>query len=247
MLSLLKFYILPPGAIIVALLLSLVALWQWRPRWARGACIALVLLLWALSTHRVATLLSDPLERAVPPAPPAQWQAAGAIVVLSGGRLFGQPQLNGGDDISAMALQRLANAARIKRLTGLPVLMSGGGGRRGSHNPPEGDLMATRFDDSFGLSTRWREIESGTTHENAVYSARLLAREDIGTVILVTNAWHMPRAARAFEAQGLKVLAAPTAYQARGGYGLRSFSPSVHALELSYWALHEYMGLVAGR
>lgn len=242
MLSLFKFYILPPGAIIVALLLALTVLWQWRPGWARGACILLVLLLWALSTHRGATLLIDPLERAVAPAPPAQWSSAEAIVVLSGGRLFGQPQLGWRDDISAMALQRVTNAARIKRLTDLPVLMSGGG-----HNPSEADLMATRFEESFGLATRWRESESGTTSENATYSARLLEREGIETVILVTSAWHMPRAARAFEAEGLEVLAAPTAYQGRGGYGLRSFSPSIHALELSYWALHEYMGLLAGR
>ncbi|WP_438766774.1 YdcF family protein [Kushneria sp. TE3] len=247
MLTLLKMYLLPPGIIIVALLFALVVVWRWRRRWGQRLGIAVVLMLWALSTSRVATLLMDPLESAVPIATQAQWEQAQAIVILSGGRLFGQSQLDGYDDVTPMAMQRLADGARIKRETDLPVLITGGGGRRGTRRPPEADLMAFRFEKSFGLPVQWREIQSRNTEQNAIYSARMLRDENIDTIILVTSAWHMPRAQRAFKNEGMTVLAAPTAFTARAGFGPRSFSPDMTALGNSYWALHEYAGWLAGR
>ncbi|WP_456267713.1 YdcF family protein [Kushneria sp. AK178] len=247
MLTLLKMYILPPGIIIVALLFALVIVWRWRRHWGQRLAIAVVLVFWALSTSRVADLLMDPLETAVPIATQQQWHQAQAIVILSGGRLFGQSQLNDFDDVTPMAMQRLADGARVKRETDLPVLVAGGGGQRGTRRPPEADLMAFRFESSFGLPVRWREIQSHNTEQNALYSGRILREENIDTIILVTSAWHMPRAARAFENEGLEVLAAPTGFTARAGFSLSSFSPSVTALEHSYWALHEYLGLIAGR
>ncbi|WP_445621275.1 YdcF family protein [Kushneria sp. Sum13] len=247
MLTLLKMYLLPPGIIIVALLFALVVVWYWRRRWGRRLGIAVVLVFWALSTSRVATLLMDPLETSVPIATQTQWKQAQAIVILSGGRLFGQYQLNDFDDVTPMAMQRLADGARIKRETDLPVLIAGGGGRRGTRHPPEADLMAFRFESSFGLPTRWREVQSHNTEQNALYSARILREQNIDTVILVTSAWHMPRAKRAFENEGLTVLAAPTGFTARAGFGPRSFSPDMTALSNSYWALHEYIGLLVGR
>ncbi|RKR02667.1 uncharacterized SAM-binding protein YcdF (DUF218 family) [Kushneria sinocarnis] len=238
--------VLPPGGLLVAILLGIVLCRRW-PVAGRNIALAATLVLWLLSTNRVSSWLMQPLENSVPIASTQQWERAGAIVVLGGGRLFGQPQLNGRDDVAPMALQRLADAARIHRLTGLPILTSGGGGQRGTDDPPEGDLMAWRLEHSFGVPTRWREIRSHNTIENAEYSARILKQADIDTVILATSAWHMPRAARNFRHQGLKVLAAPTGYTARAGYGPSSFIPNVRALRYSFWALHEYLGLLAGR
>ncbi|REC96640.1 YdcF family protein [Kushneria indalinina] len=247
MLTLLKMYLLPPGIIIVALLFALVIVWRRRRRWGQRLGIAVVLIFWALSTSRGATLLMDPLESAVPIATQAQWEQAQAIVILSGGRLFGQSQLDGHDDVTPMAMQRLADGARIKRETDLPVLIAGGGGRRGTSHLPEADLMAFRFENSFGLPVQWREIQSHNTEQNALYSGRILRDENIDTIILVTSAWHMPRAQRAFKNEGLNVLAAPTGFTARAGFGPRSFSPDMTALGNSYWALHEYVGLLVGR
>ncbi|WP_189519216.1 YdcF family protein [Kushneria pakistanensis] len=247
MLTLVKMYLLPPGIIIVALLFALVVVWHWRRRWGRRLGIGVVLVFWALSTSRVATLLMDPLESEVPIATQEQWQQAQAIVILSGGRLFGQSQLEGFDDVTPMAMQRLVDGARIKRQIDLPVLMTGGGGRRGTRHLPEADLMAHRFEESFALPVKWREVQSHNTEQNALYSARILREENIDTIILVTSAWHMPRARRAFENEGLTVLAAPTGFTARAGFGPRSFSPDMTALGNSYWALHEYIGLIVGR
>ncbi|OHV12318.1 YdcF family protein [Kushneria phosphatilytica] len=238
--------VLPPGGLLVMGLLGIALIRRW-PRTGRNIALAAMAALWLLSTNRVSSWLMQPLENSVPVATSEQWTNAGAIVVLGGGRLFGQPQLGGRDDVTPMALQRLADAARIHRRTGLPILTSGGGGQRGTDDPPEADLMAWRLQHSFGVPTRWREIQSHDTAHNARYSARILGQAGIDTVVLVTTAWHMPRAARNFRQQGLKVLAAPTGFTARSGYGLSSIVPNPRALRYSFWALHEYLGLLAGR
>jgi uncharacterized SAM-binding protein YcdF (DUF218 family) len=54
-----------------------------------------------------------------------------------------------------------------------------------------------------------RERCSHSTRENARYSARILARRGIKRVMIVTSEWHVPRARRHFETEGLDVEAAP--------------------------------------
>ena len=57
------------------------------------------------------------------------------------------------------------------------------------------------------------EDQSKNTHDNAVNSARLLQDRGLHSVLLVSSAFHMPRAYTLFQAQDLEVVAAPTDYQ----------------------------------
>lgn len=52
------------------------------------------------------------------------------------------------------------------------------------------------------------ENEAADTHENAIFTARLLAGES-GRIVLLTSDIHLYRARRAFEKAGLKVIATP--------------------------------------
>ncbi len=52
-----------------------------------------------------------------------------------------------------------------------------------------------------------RERLSYTTRENARYVAALCARRGMDRVAIVSCVWHLPRAVRLFEAQGLHVTA----------------------------------------
>ena len=60
-----------------------------------------------------------------------------------------------------------------------------------------------------------RERCSHSTRENAQYSAKILARRGITQITLVTSDWHVPRARRHFENEGLDVEAAPVAIASR--------------------------------
>lgn len=60
-----------------------------------------------------------------------------------------------------------------------------------------------------------RERCSHSTRENAHYSAKILARRGIKKITLVTSDWHVPRARRHFENEGLDVEAAPVVIVSR--------------------------------
>ena len=89
-----------------------------------------------------------------------------------------------------------------------------------------------------------KEEGSSTTYENALFTAPMLRERELRTIVLVTDGWHMPRAAATFRAQGLKVIPAPaTLRSARFEGPLSRWLPSHHALVQNERVLHEWLGL----
>lgn len=186
----------------------------------------------------LAALTDDRLrEELAGPAPP------GAIVILAGGVTHDERERPHRDSVNAMTLQRLAQGARLARLSGLPVLLSGG--RAPNREFSEAALMARVLEESMGVSARWIEDASRDTAGNARLTAGRLREAGVGRIVLVTQAYHMRRSQAAFEAAGLEVLAAPHGFM--GGVkvdGIGSFLPSAGAVRISWLALHEALGLV---
>lgn len=232
MLSTLIDLLLPPTSLAVLALAVL-----WLRRWARLA-VPLLGLLVLLSLPAVSeTLLAalDPAEEepaGAPAAPP------GAIVILSADvdRVRG-----GGTDIGALTLERERAGASLARRTGLPVLVTGG---IVTAPPPVGELMQRSMQEDFGVTVRWVEARSPTTWENAAYSAPLLRADGIGSVYLVTHAWHMRRSLVAFRKAGLEAKAAPVRMDPWPRLSLSAVTPRASSWMRSYFALHEWVGLL---
>ena len=91
---------------------------------------------------------------------------------------------------------------------------------------------------------RWVETQSRDTNENALLSAVLLRNAGIQRIALVTHAWHMTRAIKAFEKQSLKVIPAATGFTSQGANLFERLLPSAAALEQSAIAIHEWAGLL---
>ena len=72
--------------------------------------------------------------------------------------------------------------------------------------------MADSLHDDFGVTVRWQEGRSRTTWENAQFSAEVLLPEGIKRVVVVTQAWHMPRAVWSFQKAGFEVVSAPVGF-----------------------------------
>lgn len=233
-------FLLPP---ILLLLTAVAGVWVARRRaWGRGLAAISLLGLLALSLPAVAFALFVPLEAA--PLDLARAKDAQAIVILAGGRTRGAVEW-GGDTVNMFTLARVRYGAHLARATGLPVLVTGGGGTR--ERLPEAILMQQLLQQEFGIAPRWVETASRTTAENARFSADLLRAAGITRVLLVTHGFHIPRAAARFEHAGLQVIAAPTGFQ-----GLRRFDwlhlvPTADALRLSHVALREWLALARDR
>jgi uncharacterized SAM-binding protein YcdF (DUF218 family) len=114
------------------------------------------------------------------------------------------------DQPTGVALQRERYTARLAKASGLPVLTSGG--LHYGTPPTEARLMADSLQDDFGVPVRWQEGRSRTTWENAQFSAEVLLPQGIKRVVIVTQAWHMPRAVWSFKKAGFEVVPAPMGF-----------------------------------
>jgi uncharacterized SAM-binding protein YcdF (DUF218 family) len=184
----------------------------------------------------VASLLISRVEASVPAT--SDFAAAQAIVVLGGGVHRGGAGER--DSLGLDSLGRVAAAARAWRRLHLPVLVSGGGGR--GAREPAARLMRQALEDDFAVPVAWVEDASRNTYENALYSARILNAAHIGTVVVVTDAWHMPRALWAFARVGLKPLPWPGPRQGLLYDRIDDFLPSLSALAQTGYAVHELIG-----
>ncbi|MCD5994743.1 YdcF family protein [Pseudomonas sp. CDFA 602] len=208
---LLKTLLLPPG---VLFLLLILAWWlrRTRPRLAAVCFVAGLGGLWLMSLPVAVEWAARRLEQ-VAPLPQTQWatlsQQADAIVVLGSGRERSAPTW-GADAPTGIGLERMRLAARLAKASGLPLLTSGG--LHLGEPPSEAFIIAQSLQEDFGVSVRWQEGLSRTTWENATMSAEVLHPLGIKRVVLITQAWHMPRARWSFEQAGFTVIVAPVGF-----------------------------------
>ena len=229
-------FLAPPTVFIVLCLVGALMALVWR-RSGIALALAASLCLYVAATPALSSYLLQQVESALPAT--ADLGAAQAIVVLGGDVRFG----NGADisdTLGALSLERVVFAAQAYRRLRLPVAVSGGwvGGAHAS----EGALMKAALEENFAVPVAWNEDRSRTTWENALFTARLVQPEKLTTVVLVPQAWHLPRALWAFERVGLKALPWPSPRTVLRLGTVDDFLPSIAALHDTFYALHEMIG-----
>ncbi len=218
------------------------AMWAFRrSRWVAagmGLCFAA---LYVLSMGPGADLLLRPLEQAFPPLHHAPVEPVTAVVVLTGGEGW-SPERPITSSLSTSSTDRLVEAIRIWRLLGedVSLFMVGGIGAPGGR--PEGPLMA-RAARALGVPDdvlAWESV-SRNTYENAK-----AVREHLGDerFVLVTSAFHMPRAMEVFRRIGLAPIPAPCGHAARLGHSGWDWFPKAQTLWRSAQALREHVARV---
>jgi uncharacterized SAM-binding protein YcdF (DUF218 family) len=227
--------VLPPTSLVV---LTIVGAMLLRRRRALGLALVIgsQLLLLALSLPVVAGALARSLEP--PPVTAADLKRAQAIVILAGGNNRGSPEW-GGETVKSFTLQRLRYGARLARETGLPIYVTGGKPEGGEY--AEATLMRDVLVQEYKLPVRWVDVEARTTGENAQMAARDLKAAGVKRVALVTDAMHIPRSRQVFEANGMEVIACPTAYAGQRPFETDQLVPGPGALLISHLALREWV------
>lgn len=239
----LKYWLLPPGSLLILFALGLLL---WRRAAGRWLVLLATVLLYLASIPQTSVWLAAPLETD-PSAGPAEIRAGGgqAILVLLAGRSHHAPELGGSDGLSPLSLLRLHHGVRLHRQTGLPLVVSGGA----VPTDPGGEGLATLAERAltheYRVEALLTEGASRTTRENAINTATALRERGIDTVVLVTHAWHMPRARYSAEQAGLKVIPAGTGFASAGADqpgAASDWLPSARALALNRNLLHEHLG-----
>ena len=165
-----------------------------------------------------------------------------AIVVLSGGRIPIAREYTNLDTVSATSLERLRYASRLAKVHQLPILLAGGSVN--DERQSEAVLMKVVLETDLGVQASWLEENSKNTFENAKFSKKVLKDNSIDKVLLVTHAYHMPRAMWCFEDVGLNPVPAPTVFYKRNTSvaELKDYIPTASALKQTQLAVHEIMG-----
>jgi uncharacterized SAM-binding protein YcdF (DUF218 family) len=246
MIYLLKFFyswLLPPGLFVLLLL----GLAWWCRRRSRGTSVALLFvtaLIYACSVQPVSERLLQDLEYRYAPAEVA---GSDVIILLGGGTVSNVPVLpEWSGQLSDASVQRLLPAYVLHRRTGLPILTSGGEvfSEEGYEARYMKDVLISQ---GMAADKILVEDRSLNTTENARFTAEILKARGFSRPLLVTSAFHMPRAVKNFEQAGVKVLPYPVGFYSSRTYqgNLLSWAPSYSALRGTGLALKEYMGLAA--
>lgn len=239
---LLKTLALPPAINILVILFALVFI---RRQGLKKTIIVLSILSLAVLAMPVCTqYLAKQLENHealnIQELNPAHYQA---IVILGAGRQREAPEY-GRDVPSLLGLERLRYGAMLHKKTGLPILVSGG--KWSLDETPETDFMRQILEQEFGVKIQWQERKSRTTWENAQYSREIAIASEIKSILLVTHAWHMPRAFYSFKKAGFSVTPAPLGFKTGVSEqpDLLDYIPQAKALSATTLLLHEWLGMV---
>jgi uncharacterized SAM-binding protein YcdF (DUF218 family) len=227
-----------------------------KPGWQKAVILLAIALVWIGGNTWVSTSLRRSLEWQY--LPPEEMPQVEVIVVLSGGTeaaLYPRStvEINGAGD-------RLVYASRLYHQGVGPHLLVSGGivpyiGEGTTESEDMADLLMM-----LGVPEQaiWQESLSRNTYENALYSREFLEQKGIDKILLVTSAFHMPRAVMLFEQQGFEVIPAPTDYGiTQEGWQrlwqphlitqLLNLFPTAASLSDTTHSLKEYIGITVYR
>jgi uncharacterized SAM-binding protein YcdF (DUF218 family) len=206
-----------------------------------GAFLILALATWT----SLGQLLLLPLEsRFARPELPAR---VDGIIVLGGGLEGAINLARGGYELNVGGDRYVEAAILARRFPEARVVVTGGTGTLVLEGEGIG-ATAPRLLTALGVSADRLVLqnESPNTHENAIFAKRLVAPEAGQTWLLVTSAFHMPRAMALFRKAEFAVLPWPVDYRTSGREGVGLFADNpVDSLQATTIALREWIGLAA--
>lgn len=239
---LIKLLLLPPGCLLI---MALVGLWFRKRRYGLAVTGICLLLMLVLSLPAVTNLWANYWER-VPPLSRQQVVEfkPEALVVIGGGVDKSAEEYQSPVTLGFRTLIRVRYAAKLAWELGLPILVSGGS-VFDQNCASEASLMAEVLENEFKTPVAWLEDGSRNTAENARFSREVLGDYGIDRIVLVTQAYHMPRAMTEFRKAGFEVLPAPTAFIGHDAeLSVLDWLPSPLALMNSFLLAHEAVGML---
>ena len=239
-------FFLEPLHIIAALVgLLSVTVWIRAQRAASGLAVLCVGIIGAVGMTPLWNSALLDLETQYPV--PEETQSAVGIIVLGGALSSGFIAETHGQVALNSAAERMTQAVELlDRHPEMPLIFSGFSGRFIRSQTSESDL-ALQFFASLGVNTNRviLENQSRNTYENAKFTKELIDFAGEGPWILVTSAFHMPRAAEIFTDHDIEIIAYPTDFRSQATMPWRwDLADGAEQLGI---VLHEWIGLIVYR
>ena len=244
----LGFFVLPSNVLMAIGLLGLILLLTRFQRLASWLVVTSLVLIAFVGYSPLGHILILPLEQRFPPWNAGQGPPDG-IVVLGGAIEPGISIARNAVALDDSAERVTATVELARRYPNARIVFSGGSGSLRFDAPTEAPIAVKELE-ALGVAHDriTAEEQSRNTIENAVYS-RLVAQPKPGERwLLVTSAFHMPRAIAAFRAAGFPIEAYPVDWRTRGPTdATRPFAALPEGIAMTDLAVHEWVGLLVYR
>lgn len=241
------FFATPSNLLISLILLGLVlSLSRRMRRLGTGLALAFTLATLALGLLPIASYIMIPLEERFPPFQDDGQPIDG--IILLGGSVEAADSVARRSIVVNEAAERVLDTIHLaQRYPKARILISGGGGTVFGDGTAEAPIIAS-FLKNIGVNPDRLLIEdrSRTTYENALHSRDVAQPEEGERWLLVTSAWHMPRAVGVFEKVGFMVVPYPVDYRTGGSFAdQRLFAFMSEGLRRLDVGTKEWAGLMA--
>jgi uncharacterized SAM-binding protein YcdF (DUF218 family) len=239
------FFLTPSNMLGVLICSSAILIWTRFYEMGKRLVSAGVILLALIGVFPVGALLLLPLTERFPAWTNQDGDPDGIIIL--GGAVI-NPQISAARnslEVGSSAGRITAVADLARRYPRARIVISGGSGELLDNSALEAPLTA-RLLESFGVAPERIVFEdrSRNTAENALF-ARDLAKPKRGERwLLITSAYHMPRAVGCFRRVGFMVEAYPVDWQTPGWIALTSMTNPSEGLSRTDLAVHEWLGLI---
>lgn len=228
----------PDHLLLLLTLLGVVLLYSGRScgLWVSLSALGMLMV---IAVFPLGNLLLAPLENRF--AQPELPEKIAGIVVLGGGEEETLSGLHQQPHFSSAAERVMSIPVLMRRYPDAPVVITGGSASLIDQTYRGADVVAD-WVHQLGMGERLVvEREARNTHENALYSGRLVDKTD-GPWLLVTSAFHMPRSVAIFRHQGWDVLPYPVDYRVGRNRPAMQFWRNMRDLSVG---VREWIGIVA--
>lgn len=236
--KLLPIFVLPLGWALILLLLGLLR----KKRWP---VVAALVLLYVSSMPLVGNRMMRRLEAHCQAIPIDRAAKVDAIVSLGG--FFGPHAAEGFLPNLSEANERLEAGIELWQKKKADWLVFTGGRFPWSNQREVEGAAAKRAAIARGIPEKRILVtrEVGNTADEAAALADLMRERGWSKILLVTSAYHMPRAVRLFSHAGVKALPFPVDFQidVKEKFTLLDFLPNANGLRNTEYALREWYGI----
>lgn len=242
--KILPMLVLPPGIVMLLILLALYFVLRDKRKKAIGSLTIALIVLWSASMPLVANRLALVIESHYPATSLDRIPVSGCIVLMGG---FVSAPVSPRQDMELNdSVDRVFKTAELYFAGKAPVVIVTGGRQSWSKsNMTEAAMMRD-------LLMMWQvpdgsilvEDRSRNTRENALFSKEIINTIDCEQPLLVTSAAHMPRSVATFASIGINVFPVSTDIRAAEDSNITpmDFLPDAGALSMTSTVLREWMG-----
>jgi uncharacterized SAM-binding protein YcdF (DUF218 family) len=239
--------LVPPGLLcVITAIFSLILFRSKNKKTLSLAMLALSLSIWFMSTSQGSFFITGGLERKHLNSVPDTERPV-AFLVLAGGSNYDRD----GDAVTpgVYSLERIFSAVTAADST-KDVLIFSGGNVYGYDQKTEAEIMEDCAKRMGWKGKTMLETSSRTTGENMLCAERMLSGPDFHNVVIVTNAFHMPRSMLRARSvfRGKSLFSLSGGMETNPGFrGIPDLFPDAHNFHLSCLGIKEWIGIMAFR